>query len=178
MSRLSILALVSALALTPSIALAANVSTAASGNLAGQNDSRSTSSSLVPDVTDSAAVSGTLGMGALVTNLNGSGDDGTALTAIGAANAKSTIIIVPVSSMTADAGLDTNALAGAETHASGRLGSLRKAVHDSTVVEAALVVKGYNDRQIVGVQSDGAVATSNSQNNVGGTIWIYVDDRA
>jgi hypothetical protein len=179
---------VSALALAPSVALAADVSAAASaavnatagasGNVAGQNDNRSGASSAAADVTGSASVGTTLGLGDLVTDLNGTGDDGTTLTAIGAANEKSTIIIVPVSSMAADASVGADALATAETHASGRLGSVRAAVHGSAVVEAALVAKGYRDSQIVGVRSDATVTTNNSQNNTGGTIWVYVDDRA
>ena len=155
MSKLSTIALVSALVLTPTITLAADVSAAAT-----------------------AAVGTTLGLGDLVTNLNGSGDDGTALTAISAATDKSTIIIVPLSSMTADAGVDATALGAAETHASGRLGSLRAAVRGSDAVEAALVAKGFKDSQIVGAQADASATTGNPQNNTGGTIWIYVDDRA
>ena len=171
MSKLSILALVSALVLAPSMALAADVSaaatTAASGNLAGQNDSRSSSASAAADVSGSASVGTSLGLGALVTNLNGTGDDGTALTAVGAATAKSTVVIVPVSSMKADASITAAALTAAETHASTRLGAIRAAIHGNAVVEAALTAKGYNDNQVVGLQADAS-----------STITVYVDDSA
>ena len=185
MTKLSLIALVSALALAPTLAVAdasAVVNSATSAAVgAGANDN-SASASGAADV--SAAASGALGntsasgmangsasagavlsLDDLITGIDNNGDDSATIAAIGSATSSTTINIVPVSSLKASGTANASALTSAEASASDRLGKLRAAVHGNAAVEAALTAKGYNDNQVVSVQAD---ASAN--------IWVYVDD--
>ena len=177
MSKLSLIALVSALALAPTLVAAdasAVVNGAASTAAGATTNDNSASAGVNTDVSaaasgaldnssangsanGSASAGASLNFGDLISGLNANGDDSATITAIGSATSSTTINIVPVSSLKASA--------NAEAKATDRLGKLRAAVHANAAIEAALTAKGYNDNQVVAVQAD---ASAN--------IWIYVDD--
>jgi len=185
MSKLSLIALVSALALAPTLVAAdasAVVNGAASTAAGATTNDNSASAGVNTDVSaaasgaldnssangsanGSASAGASLNFGDLISGLNANGDDSATITAIGSATSSTTINIVPVSSLKASANADAHALANAEAKATDRLGKLRAAVHANAAIEAALTAKGYNDNQVVAVQAD---ASAN--------IWIYVDD--
>jgi hypothetical protein len=179
MSKLSMIALVSVLVVAPTLAAAdasAVVNGAASGAVNATTDGASVgastdasaaasgtldSNSASAMVSGSVAASGQLSLGDLVTDIASSGDDSETISAIGSATTASTINIVAVSSLKADA----SALANAKTSSSDRLTKLRAAVHADAAIEAALTAKGYSDDHVVAVKIDASA-----------TIWVYVDD--